>query len=372
MRARTGLLAIGGAIALTVGGGTAYATIAASPVSSGVITGCYTNAEVNGSHVFVLQDAGTTCPKGSTAISWSQTGPAGPAGAAGAIGPAGPAGVIGAAGPAGPTGPAGATGATGLTGAAGPQGPIGLTGAAGAAGASILTTVGPPPSPCTSGDTDIDITTGNVYTCPGATWTPSGYSIAGPVGATGATGPQGPAGPAGGSGGLDSVIGTPCDTASSTDSGFLSITYTPNDNNSTDAISMVCDQDNPNQQFALNVTANSLESELVCSPDPWPYTGETCNGGNYGLGTVTSSDGLVNCGVDGNPGPCTVDYTNGTTVTLTATPNSGSSLDGVGPGAGGDWTGCDSTSNPNSDGIDQTCTVTMNAAHNVSVDIIGP
>src|SRR5580704_6374466 len=92
MRTRTGLLAIGGAIALTVGGGTAYATIAASPVSSGVITGCYTNAEVNGSHVFVLQDAGTSCPKGTTAVSWNQTGSAGATGATGATGPAGPMG----------------------------------------------------------------------------------------------------------------------------------------------------------------------------------------------------------------------------------------------------------------------------------------
>jgi hypothetical protein len=350
-------------VVLVAGGGTALgAAVGSSPVSGGMVYGCYTNAAVSGSHVMVLQNAGTTCPNGTTAVSWSQTGPAGATGATGATGPAGP------------TGPAGASGATGVTGATGPQGPIGppgAAGAAGAAGASVLTSVGPPASPCTSADADVDVTTGDVYTCSEATWTPSGYSIAGPAGATGATGPQGPPGTAGGSGGLDSMVGTPCDTASPTDSGFLSITYTPNDNNSTDAISWVCDQDNPNQQFALNVTANSLESNLVCSPDPWPYTGETCTGGDYGSGTVTSSDGLVNCGVDANPGPCTVDYTNGTTVTLTATPNAGSALDGVGPGAGGDWTGCDSTSDPNSYGIDQTCTVTMNAARNVSVDIVG-
>ena len=37
------------------------------------------NAELNGSHVFVLQDAGTSCPKGTTAISWNAQGPTGTA-----------------------------------------------------------------------------------------------------------------------------------------------------------------------------------------------------------------------------------------------------------------------------------------------------
>jgi hypothetical protein len=49
-----------------------------------LITGCYTNAQVNGSHAIVLQDAGTTCAKGTTAVSWSEEGPPG------ATGPAGP------------------------------------------------------------------------------------------------------------------------------------------------------------------------------------------------------------------------------------------------------------------------------------------
>jgi len=40
--------------------------------SSGVIHGCYTNTALNGSHVFVLQDAGTNCPRGTTPISWNQ------------------------------------------------------------------------------------------------------------------------------------------------------------------------------------------------------------------------------------------------------------------------------------------------------------
>jgi hypothetical protein len=50
------------AVALFGGGAAAGAAIVASiPVcAGGVIYSCYTNAEVNGSHVFDLQDARTT------------------------------------------------------------------------------------------------------------------------------------------------------------------------------------------------------------------------------------------------------------------------------------------------------------------------
>jgi hypothetical protein len=115
------LIGTGSAVALVAGGGIAYAvSVSSGPLdSSGVVHGCYTNQAINGSHVVVLQDAGTTCPKGTTAISWSQSGAAGPAG------PAGATGAIGAAGPVGPAGPAGPKGDTGDTGPAGPQGPAG-------------------------------------------------------------------------------------------------------------------------------------------------------------------------------------------------------------------------------------------------------
>ncbi len=109
---------VAGAATLMLAGGTAVATAAvmssASPVSgSGVIDGCWTNAAINGSHVIVLQDQGTSCPRGTTAISWNESGPSGPAGPAGPAGPTGPAGAAGSAGPAGPTGPAGAAGPAG-------------------------------------------------------------------------------------------------------------------------------------------------------------------------------------------------------------------------------------------------------------------
>jgi hypothetical protein len=94
---------IAGAVTLVLAAGAGIATAAVisspSPVdSSGVIHGCWWNAALNGSHVFALQNAGTSCPKGTTAISWNKRGPAGPAGA---TGPAG------SPGPAGPSGPAG-------------------------------------------------------------------------------------------------------------------------------------------------------------------------------------------------------------------------------------------------------------------------
>ncbi len=133
MRTRTVLFATGAAIALTIGGSTAYAAIAGGPVdSSGVVHGCYTNQALNGSHVFVLQDAGTNCPKGTTAISWSQQGPAG------ATGPQGPAGPTGPAGPIGPPGNPGAIGATGPAGPAGATGPAGPPGPAGASSLDAL------------------------------------------------------------------------------------------------------------------------------------------------------------------------------------------------------------------------------------------
>ena len=115
MRLKTLALAAGGSLALLAGGTAAGAAIAGPIDGSGVIHGCYTNAQINGGHVFVLQDAGTTCPKGTTAVSWNQAGPAGPPGATG------PAGQTGATGPQGPAGPAGPPGSAGSS-TAGPSG----------------------------------------------------------------------------------------------------------------------------------------------------------------------------------------------------------------------------------------------------------
>jgi hypothetical protein len=85
------IVVVAAAALFVAGGGTAVAAVmSGSPVdNSGVIHGCWSDNAIKGSHVFVLQDAGTTCPKGTTAISWNQAGASGPAG------PQGPPGVVG-------------------------------------------------------------------------------------------------------------------------------------------------------------------------------------------------------------------------------------------------------------------------------------
>jgi hypothetical protein len=165
--------------------------------------------------------------------------------------------------------------------------------------------------------------------------------------------------PAGSAGGLDAMIGSPCDTNTNA-AGNLSVTYTPNDENGTDAISIVCDQDNPNQQYAVNLTVYSPQSDQLCSPDEWPYTGETCTGGGTGRVTITSQDSQINC-TDNNSGTCTGDYTASTLVTLTATLNGDS--DGNMSQFGG-WAGCDSVS---TSGL--ICTVTVSAVRNVTATV---
>ena len=217
------VLVAGAASVLLIGGGAAGAAIVASgPVdSSGVIHGCYTTTALNGSHVFVLQDAGTTCPKGTTAISWNQTGPAGPAGATGATGPAGPAGP---AGPIGNTGPAGAIGAPGPTGPAGPQGPIGNTGPPGTG----VTVAAASSTNCANGGAAITDGSGDTaYACNGVTGPTGATGPAGPKGDTGATGPAGPPG-------TSSLIGIPCTTSS----GLPGTTTVVTDSN--DVISLRC------------------------------------------------------------------------------------------------------------------------------------
>lgn len=83
-----------GAIALIVvavvasGVGIAMASI---PDASGVIHGC--RASRSGA-LSVIDSTTESCPKGTTALDWNQTGPQGPAGATGAPGPQGPPGTI--------------------------------------------------------------------------------------------------------------------------------------------------------------------------------------------------------------------------------------------------------------------------------------
>jgi Collagen triple helix repeat (20 copies) len=92
------------ALAVMAAGTAAAAAVTAGPVGAGVIHGCYYPAVQGGSHRVVLQDVGTSCPRGTTAIKWNQTGPRGPQGQQGQQGPQGQQGQQGQQGPPGPPG----------------------------------------------------------------------------------------------------------------------------------------------------------------------------------------------------------------------------------------------------------------------------
>jgi hypothetical protein len=176
IRPRTAVISGVAAMALVGGGTAAGAAISGGPIdASGVIHGCWTNAALKGTHIFVLQDAGTTCPQGTTAISWNQQGQAGPAGNTGPAGPAGAAGAPGPAGAAGAPGLAGQDGNTVFNGTGAPAASVGK-----------------------DGDFYID-TAADVLYGPKAsgTWPNTGTSLVGPPGNTGPAGPAGPAGPKG-------------------------------------------------------------------------------------------------------------------------------------------------------------------------------
>jgi hypothetical protein len=87
----------------------------------------------------------------------------------------------------------------------------------------------------------------------------------------------------------------------------------------------------------------TLETFVVCLTTASDLT---VNAAGTGSGTVSSSDGAISC-----PTTCTATYLSGSTVTLTASPDTGSIFSG--------WTGCDTVA-------DTTCTVTMSAARSVT------
>jgi Collagen triple helix repeat (20 copies) len=186
-------LVIGGAATLALlAGGTAAAATATTPSpvdSSGAIHGCWTNAALNGSHVFVLQDAGTTCPKGTTAISWNATGSQGPAGPQG---PQGATGQQGSQGATGATGAPGAQGAPGQQGPAGANGTNGTNGTNGANGQSVTSTqLGSGDPNCPNGGSSFLSTSGTTFACNGATGAAGAPGSPGAPGANGSPGTPG-------------------------------------------------------------------------------------------------------------------------------------------------------------------------------------
>lgn len=127
-------------------GGVGFAAIPSS--SDGAITGCRNSS--NGHLRVIDAEAGESCKRNESRLTWNQTGPTGeqgPPGPQGDTGPTGPAGPRGETGPAGPqgvkgdtgmTGATGAAGATGATGATGPQGETGPVGPQGPAGPALI------------------------------------------------------------------------------------------------------------------------------------------------------------------------------------------------------------------------------------------
>jgi hypothetical protein len=85
MNVRKIIITCAAALALVAGGTAAGAAIAQGPVSNGQVQGCYDS----GGNLRVLLPGQTSCPKGWTALNWSQQGPAGPAGPQGPAGPPG-------------------------------------------------------------------------------------------------------------------------------------------------------------------------------------------------------------------------------------------------------------------------------------------
>ena len=328
------LISAASGIALLAGGATAGAAVAGPIDGSGVIHGCWTNAALNGSHVFVLQDAGTNCPRGTTAISWNQTGPQGPPGPQGSQGNAGPQGSPGATGAQGPKGDTGAQGTAGPAGAAGATGATGATGPAGPAGADGNTVLNGTGAPAASLGNDGDFyldTAADVLYGPKAsgTWPAAGTSLVGAVGPQGpqgntgsqgpqgATGPQGPPGP--GLASLDGLAGLPCNTGSA-DAGALKITYTPTADDKSSTVSETC----------VTTTLHTL----------------TVSSAGNATGTVTSDIGSIDCGTQ-----CSAQYGPNAQVTLTATGSISSGFTG--------WSGDCTGSSP-------TCTVSMSQDRNVT------
>ena len=145
---------------LALSAGMVYAAIPNS--ATGVINGCF--EKYTGLMRVIDVEAGKSCTRWETPISWSQVGPAGEIGPQG---PQGERGLDGDPGQAGADGGAGADGAPGPQGEQGAQGPMGPEGLQGERGEQ-----GPEGDP----------------------------GLNGPSGATGAPGPAGPAGPIGDTG----------------------------------------------------------------------------------------------------------------------------------------------------------------------------
>jgi hypothetical protein len=85
-------IAVGVIFGAVVGTGVSWAAV---PDANGIIHGCYDNKGTVHALKVIDTASTATCPGGSTALNWNQTGPQGPQGAPGAAGQAGPQGPAG-------------------------------------------------------------------------------------------------------------------------------------------------------------------------------------------------------------------------------------------------------------------------------------
>jgi Divergent InlB B-repeat domain len=127
----------------------------------------------------------------------------------------------------------------------------------------------------------------------------------------------------------------PNPTTSATNSSTLTLTANSAATTGTVTVTITGTSGTLTHTTTLTLTVNALYTLTVSD------TG-------LGSGTVTSSPAGIDCG-----STCSASYVSGTTVTLTATPNSLSGFGG--------WSGCDAVSG-------NTCTVNMNSARSVTAD----
>ena len=157
-----------------IGGGAAFAYH--QSISTTVFYACENVSTGAVDSTTITQDDTLDCSTHgafSTLVNWSVTGPQGQTG---------------------PAGPQGAPGVQGTQGATGPVGPAGTPGTNGTNGSNVLTSAGVPSDACTTGDTDIDLANGEVYSCVALAWSDTGNNITGPKGSQGPIGNTGPSG----------------------------------------------------------------------------------------------------------------------------------------------------------------------------------
>ena len=203
MNKRIGLVTAGLVAGLVMVGGTAFAVSSSIPDSAGVVHGCYDS----GGNVKVIDTSVTaTCPKGYSSLNWNQTGPAG------------------------------------------------KDGTNGTNGSSVVTSAGVPAGACNPGDADVDLATGEVYTCV------AGGGSTGTAGSGAGAGKAGPAGNVWSDTG-SSIMGQPGPAGQNGTNAAPEFTWT-----------IAC----PSGDCAGNVATSSIPGGVVLTPVSITVSAGTC------------------------------------------------------------------------------------------------